>query len=181
MNCAPRSPRSAFTLIEILVVISIILLLMGLLIPVIGGALRSARLKAAQANMDLMMTALLNYKMEYNEFPPSNIPTADGSEALFYHLCQTFQKGERTVGPFMEHGKVNSADKDGNGHAELYSPLYGKYAYCALQNAAGQPWGFLLVDPGEDQRLGGSLDPQTEFTPDGSGDNKDNLYRKGRP
>ena len=181
MNRAPHSSRSAFTLVEILVVISIILLLMGLLIPVISGAIRTARQKAAQANIDLLTAALHQYEMEFNEFPPDNFPTADSSEALFYHLCRTFQKGERTVGPFLEHGKVNSADKDGNGYAELYSPLYGKYSYCALQNAAGQPWGFLLVDPGEDQRLGGSLDPQTEFTPDGTGDSKDNLYRKGRP
>jgi prepilin-type N-terminal cleavage/methylation domain-containing protein len=181
MNRASHSPRSAFTLVEILVVISIILLLMGLLVPMIAGILRRSREKAAETSIDLLTAALHQYQMEYNDFPPDNFPTADTSEALFYHLCRSFQKGERTIGPFLGNSSIYMKDKDGNGYCELYSPLYGKYSYCALKNAAGQPWGFLLVDPGADQRLGGSLDPLTGFTPDASGDSKDNLYRKGRP
>lgn len=64
-----QSPRRGFTLIEILVVISIIAVLAGLAFPVISGVLDRA--KKVQAKSDLMqiVTAVKAYYTEYGKYP----------------------------------------------------------------------------------------------------------------
>jgi prepilin-type N-terminal cleavage/methylation domain-containing protein/prepilin-type processing-associated H-X9-DG protein len=64
-----RIRKSGFTLVELLVVISIIGMLVGLLLPAINNARESGRRTVCQNNMRNVSTALLNYENSRNMFP----------------------------------------------------------------------------------------------------------------
>ena len=59
----------AFTIIEILVVVSIIGLLAGLALPAIQGAMNTAKKGKAKAEMQSIITALKAYQNEYGRLP----------------------------------------------------------------------------------------------------------------
>jgi len=61
-----RAHRRAFTLVELLVVISIIALLIGILIPAIGKARRSAQATADLANIRQMEIASLSWAWDHD-------------------------------------------------------------------------------------------------------------------
>ena len=67
---APR--RRAFTLIELLVVIAIIAILAAMLLPVLSKAKGRAQGIACLNNGKQMMSAMLLYTSENNEFFPPN-------------------------------------------------------------------------------------------------------------
>lgn len=69
----------SFTLVEILVVVSIIGLLAGLSIPTVGGALRSARKAKATAMMQQIRTALVQFNTEYGYFPTNEMNNGIGT------------------------------------------------------------------------------------------------------
>jgi prepilin-type N-terminal cleavage/methylation domain-containing protein len=60
-----------FTIIELLVVVSIIALLVGILLPAIGKARDQAQLTRSQANMKQLGTALATYGAEYGDRQPT--------------------------------------------------------------------------------------------------------------
>jgi len=63
----PHRPRIGFTVIELLVVISIIALLVGILLPAIGKARDSARVTQSQNNLKQISTACNLYASEWND------------------------------------------------------------------------------------------------------------------
>jgi prepilin-type N-terminal cleavage/methylation domain-containing protein/prepilin-type processing-associated H-X9-DG protein len=79
-----KSPR-AFTLIELLVVIAIIGILAALLLPVLGKAKGRAQGIACVNQGKQMMTAMLLYTTENNEFFPPN--PDDGNTNAGYNWC----------------------------------------------------------------------------------------------
>lgn len=72
-----RSVRG-FTLIEILVVLLIIGLLAGLVAPQILGRVSEARITTARTQIEMLGTALENYKLDNTNYPS----TAQGLQAL---------------------------------------------------------------------------------------------------
>jgi len=173
-----RSP-GAFTLVEILVVVSIIIILMAMLVPITASVIKDSRRKAAKASMNTMEMALERYYNDLGDYPPDNTPGSDGNEALTHHLTTRFKIGERYVGPFMTSPAAQTRDGDGDGFFEFYSPMGGKYEYRRLQGMGGLSI-YLLIDPGEDRNLGGTINPASGFVPDGSGAEKDNMHKHGQ-
>ncbi len=98
---------TGFTLVELLVVIGIIALLAGLLTPAVMRSLSSSRAAAVKAEMDLLDTALMNYKNEYGSFPPSDMRglwnnsgnAVNTSHPAYKHLQRIFPRlTEQTTG-----------------------------------------------------------------------------------
>jgi prepilin-type N-terminal cleavage/methylation domain-containing protein len=88
----------AFTLVELLVVISVIAVLAALTIPGLGVVKKRQYINTAQAEMQRIETALENYKAKYGVYPPGNQITPTNSYApmdrsefsqLYYELSGT--------------------------------------------------------------------------------------------
>jgi prepilin-type N-terminal cleavage/methylation domain-containing protein len=62
-----RYPTKAFTIIELLVVVSIIALLVGILLPAIGKAREQANLTRSQSNLSQLAKATQTYSAEYKD------------------------------------------------------------------------------------------------------------------
>ena len=64
-----KSRRTAFTLVELLVVIGIIALLIGILLPVLGKARAAGNSAACESNLHQMGIAMVMYTNEYGFYP----------------------------------------------------------------------------------------------------------------
>jgi hypothetical protein len=108
--------------------------------------------------------------------------TNNGSEILAYYLYTRLRRGDHTCGPYLQ--KCEQFIRPGaNGLSALYSPWNGRYVYANITgpHTAGRPR-VVVIDPGRDRQLGGVIDPQAGFVPngtdangDGAPDHKDNF------
>ena len=64
-----RGDRRGFTLIELVVVITILGVLVAIAIPAVAGYVDDAKKKAARADAKNIQTALIMYKAEYGAYP----------------------------------------------------------------------------------------------------------------
>jgi prepilin-type N-terminal cleavage/methylation domain-containing protein len=80
-----RTAQRAFTLIELLIVISIIAVLAAFTIPVMTSVLKSQKITVAKAELSYLETALESYKAKYGAYPPSNTNNPAASP-LYYEL-----------------------------------------------------------------------------------------------
>jgi prepilin-type N-terminal cleavage/methylation domain-containing protein len=81
------TPR-AFTLIELLIVISVIALLAALTFPAVRGARLSVMRSRARSEMTQIETAIERYKDKLGYYPPDN-PTNWAMNQLYYELLGT--------------------------------------------------------------------------------------------
>lgn len=74
MSRPVRLPFAGFTLVELLVVITIIGILIALLLPAVQAAREAARNLQCTSNMKQIDLALQNYHAAFNVFPPGETP-----------------------------------------------------------------------------------------------------------
>jgi prepilin-type N-terminal cleavage/methylation domain-containing protein len=84
-------PAAAFTIVELLVVITIIGILAAFIMPIAGSVKRTAYINKTQAEMAQLETAIENYKAACNFYPPSdsNSPRYPLVNQLYYELIGT--------------------------------------------------------------------------------------------
>jgi prepilin-type N-terminal cleavage/methylation domain-containing protein len=87
-----KTSRSGFTLVEILVVITIIGLVAAIALPAIGQALARARNAAIKTEIDMLHLAVMNYRNEYGSFPPSLTSSTSTIDWGARHLTRTFPR-----------------------------------------------------------------------------------------
>jgi len=96
--------RGGFTLVELLVVIGIIAILAGLVTPAVMKSLSSSRAAAVKAEIELLNTALMNYKNEYGSFPPSDMRglwsgrSVNTLHPAYKHLQRIFPRNQEPTG-----------------------------------------------------------------------------------
>ncbi|MDB4365777.1 prepilin-type N-terminal cleavage/methylation domain-containing protein [Pirellulales bacterium] len=83
--------RSGFTLVELLVVITIIGVLAALITPAVFQARRSGQISAIKAEIDLLHMAMMHYKNEYGSFPPAVSPGGSSGVAAS-HIQRLFPR-----------------------------------------------------------------------------------------
>ena len=66
-----RSNQPSFTLVEVLVVISIIGALAGIMVPTIKGAMEAGKKAKAKGELNAIVAAVKAYKQEYGRWPGS--------------------------------------------------------------------------------------------------------------
>jgi prepilin-type processing-associated H-X9-DG protein/prepilin-type N-terminal cleavage/methylation domain-containing protein len=78
---APRPGRdTAFTLLELMVVVAIVVLLMGLAVPVLVGVFRTVNVSLCAHDLRAASNALHFYGDQYKRFPPaSDVVVVDGA------------------------------------------------------------------------------------------------------
>jgi prepilin-type N-terminal cleavage/methylation domain-containing protein len=76
--------RSAFTLVELLVVIVIIAILAASLVVLIKGMIERGRQAATKSMVDVLSMACADYRTDYGCYPPTSPYT--GSQNLHYYL-----------------------------------------------------------------------------------------------
>lgn len=92
--------KSAFTLVELLVVIAIIGILVGLLLPAVQAAREAARRMQCSNNLKQMGLAVLNYESTYRKLPPAALKRPNASSA--FHTASAFVR----ILEFLEQGNL---------------------------------------------------------------------------
>ena len=104
-----RTPcRRAFTLVELLVVITIIGLLIALLLPAVQAAREAARLAQCSNNMKQMGLAVQNFHSQFEVLPPAyRTKTSKTRGTLFFYIL-----------PFMEQDTLYQKSRDATNYPD---------------------------------------------------------------
>lgn len=123
---AVSNRQSAFTLVELLVVIGIIAVLLGLLIPAVMSAMRGGDRSRIAAQIETLRLGLEAYKSDFGIYPigPRGFLTTDpitrsgGAYAMAWSLA-----GPQSAGFDGQEGPgVRVRDRTGSGLSKVYGP-----------------------------------------------------------
>lgn len=152
MNHMPYRFR-AFTLIEMLVVITIITVLGGLVLGAISVARRTAKERSTEGTIKLLEGALNRYENDFQDYPPSDGDNEGirGSENLYRSL-----KTEKKEGPYIGGNDVQTCDVNRNGEPEIadaFGKPMGYIHHRDYANKAPNKRTFRIISPGVNGRF----------------------------
>lgn len=137
------SSRRGFTLVEILVVITIISLLAGLLLVGIRSGVTSAKNAQIKSDMTQLVNALTAYKTKAGSYPPcfgsaDGVPTGSNAQRFVSHLRKAFPR--YTITEQDGVAGINAFDV----RAQLFFAIYG-----TTTPPAGSPYDLATLDQAE--------------------------------
>jgi type II secretory pathway pseudopilin PulG len=159
MKITQRHGKAAFTLIELMAVITIIFVLAGMVFSGLGFVKYRQAKEKAQVQIALLSKALGDYKLDMGQYPPSE-GDSEGTDqtsllytALFYEGYQASQKagsGDKNAaskiyvpeldpvtskqGWFMEKPSKSAEPPE---RAKIIDPWGNEYHYRSAKNASG--------------------------------------------
>lgn len=154
MNSRPQT-RLAFTLIELLTVITIIAILMGLLFPAIQVVKEQARRAEAKAAAVQIAAGVKNYYTEYGKYPVLDYSTASPPIDIKLGASEATATDNNN-----ELFNVLRAKSDGKNTDNLYNPRRIVFFEAKSVSDANSPKsGFLDAAPGANGVKGAFYDP----------------------
>ena len=94
MKIALARRTGAFTIIELLVVISVIAIIAALVVGLAGHAGERKKLKRTQVERDRLITLIENYKSKVGLYPPRNTNFNSSANTLLYELAGAKRNGD---------------------------------------------------------------------------------------
>jgi prepilin-type N-terminal cleavage/methylation domain-containing protein len=79
MNRQAQAAGCGFTLVELLIVISILAVLAAVLLPQILGTRESANIAATEANLQMLETGIQNWNREHGYYPPDDLKAVEAT------------------------------------------------------------------------------------------------------
>jgi type II secretory pathway pseudopilin PulG len=129
--------RTAFTLVEMLAVIGIIVLLVGILLPTVMSARRNAERNAVRMELQTIALALDAYKADFGDYPrpPTGTPTQRKYRLLAWALIGPYDATTGVADP-LASGNTMTDGADGPGFRTVFDKS---------TNKGGKVWGPYLA------------------------------------
>jgi len=172
----PRA-QSGLALMDLVVSIVIVVLLTMLLMLAISRVKTKTREKSAKVRLQILQVAAERYVMDFNDFPPVDAATLSSTRLASALLHSTLSR-------YLSLQPDDISPRANGEKPALISTFGGHYA-TGFEGKGDRRVQWVIVDPGRDKLLGGTMDAENGFVPDNSdanGDGKpdhlDNLIEK---
>ena len=98
VNQVDRDRYTGFTLVELLVAITVIGVLTAILLPAVNSARESARRMSCSNKQKQIGLAITNYETSFRQFPPGRIGCDDTGDIMSHKVCRRGLKPEQKTG-----------------------------------------------------------------------------------
>jgi len=149
--CHKRRYNSAFTIIELLVVISIIIILAGLILSTVGYVQKKGARSRAEAEIAAMSAALESYKADNGIYPTDSDTTALKPNTMGDPTQTSYQKASLSLYKAISGDSDNDANRVAESKAyfpfkpnQLY-PLAQDQAVTFIRDPFGNSYGYSTV------------------------------------
>ncbi|MHC4204706.1 MAG: type II secretion system protein, partial [Planctomycetota bacterium] len=138
-NVKQSNRKAAFTIVELLTVMSIIVILIGLLVPALNQVKRYAYEVKQRAQLKSIDTAIELFNSEFDGYPESDALDPDGVPYCgAMKLCEAVM-GRDLMG-FHPDSTFRSSGLDSSGTINLYPPQSAGIAYTNSLSARKGPY-----------------------------------------
>ncbi len=135
--------RTAFTLVELLVVMAVIAILMSLLVPTLSAVRKQVNIAKGESLIQGVSTALDEYNQMYGTYPPNKSTNVHAqldltAECLVYYLSGasiSYDPGNVPTGYRWTHSVFQDTSQDGSGRRS--APIFYEFHHSDLMDGDG--------------------------------------------